>query len=328
MTKKLMDEVRDALRVKGYALGTERQYMTWIRRYVRFHLPAHPRDVREEGVRKYLTYLAVECNVSPTTQNQCLAALLFLYRLLGIDLGDVTAIRARKDKRVPAVLTEDEVMRLLEQLDGVYRIMAQIMYGGGLRLMECLRLRVKDLDLQNLTITLMDTKGNSDRVTCLPASVVPALTLHLAKVKAIHTEDLANGLGEVEMPHALGRKYPRAAWEWGWQYVFPAAQLSKDPRSDRVGRHHIFETSIQRAIKTAARKAGIVKPCGPHTLRHCFATHLLKQGVNIRQIQELLGHKKLETTMIYTHIEGASEVKSPLDRQLGTPFIRRALVES
>lgn len=324
----LFDTVREALRTKHFAYKTEKTYLHWIRKYAYWLKPMHPREAGVDGIKRFVTWLAVAQQVSAQTQNQCLAALLFLYRLLGIDLGDVTAIRARKDKRVPAVLTEDEVMRLLEQLDGVYRIMAQIMYGGGLRLMECLRLRVKDLDLQNLTITLMDTKGNSDRVTCLPASVVPALTLHLAKVKAIHTEDLANGLGEVEMPHALGRKYPRAAWEWGWQYVFPAAQLSKDPRSDRVGRHHIFETSIQRAIKTAARKAGIVKPCGPHTLRHCFATHLLKQGVNIRQIQELLGHKKLETTMIYTHIEGASEVKSPLDRQLGTPFIRRALVES
>lgn len=326
--KKLIDVLRDALRVKGYAYKTEIQYLTWVRRYIRFHLPAHPREVREDGVKKYLTYLAVDCNVSPTTQNQCLAALLFLYRVLGIELGDVSAVRARKDKRVPAVLTEDEVMKLLEQLEGVYRIMGQIMYGGGLRLMECLRLRVKDLDLVNLTITLHDTKGNSDRVTCLPASVVPALQLHLAKVKALHQEDLANGLGEVEMPYALERKYPKAAWEWGWQYVFPATGLSKDPRSGRTGRHHIFETSIQRAIKTAAKRAGIVKPCHPHILRHCFATHLLKQGVNIRTIQELMGHKKLETTMIYTHVEGASEVKSPLDRQLGTPFIRRVHVES
>lgn len=325
---KLMDVVRDALRVKGYAYKTEKQYLTWIRRYVRFHLPAHPREVREGGVKKYLTYLAVDQNVSPATQNQCLAALLFLYRVLEIDLGDVSAVRARKDKRVPAVLTEDEVMRLMEQLDGQYRIMAQIMYGGGLRLMECLRLRVKDIDADNLTVTLYDTKGNSDRVTCLPASVVPALQLHLEKVRAIHNEDLANGLGEVEMPYALGRKYPRAAWEWGWQYIFPAGELSRDPRSSRLGRHHVYETSIQRAIKSAAHRAGIVKPCYPHILRHCFATHLLKQGTNIRTIQELMGHKKLETTMIYTHVEGASEVKSPLDRQLHTPFIRRVQVES
>ena len=325
---KLMDEVQSALRVQQYSYKTEKQYMTWIRRYIRFYLPAHPRDMREEGVKKYLTYLAVECNVSATTQNQCLAALLFLYRVLDIDLGDVSAVRARKDKRVPMVLTEEETMRLLEELDGQYRIMAQIMYGGGLRLNECLRLRVKDVDLVNLTVTLYDTKGNSDRVTCLPASVVSALTLHLNKVQAIHQEDLANGLGEVEMPHALGRKYPRAAWEWGWQYIFPAGQLSKDPRSGRIGRHHVYETSIQRAIKSAARKAGIVKPCGPHTLRHCFATHLLRAGENIRTIQELMGHKKLETTMVYTHVEGAAVVKSPLDRQLGTPFIRRVQVES
>lgn len=324
---KLMDVVRDALRVQGYAYKTEKQYMTWIRRFVRFHLPAHPREVREEGVKRYLTHLAVERRVSPTTQNQCLAALLFLYRVLEIDLGDVTAVRARRDKRVPAVLTEDEVMRLLEQLDGQYRIMGQMIYGGGLRLMECLRLRVKDVDLVNLTVTLRDTKGNSDRVTCLPASVVPALQLHLEKVRAIHNEDLASGLGEVEMPYALGRKYPRAAWEWGWQYVFPAGDLSRDPRTNRLGRHHVYETSLQRAIKSAGRRAGIVKPCHPHILRHCFATHLLKQGVDIRTIQELMGHKKLETTMIYTHVSGASEVKSPLDR-LGIPLIRRVQVES
>lgn len=324
---KLMDVVRDALRVQGYAYKTEKQYMTWIRRYVRFHLPAHPREVGADGVKKYLTHLAVKCNVSPVTQNQCLAALLFLYRVLEIDLGDVSAVRARKDKRVPAVLTEDEVMRLLEQLDGQYRIMGQMMYGGGLRLMECLRLRVKDVDLVNLTVTLRDTKGNSDRVTCLPASAVSALQLHLEKVKAIHNEDLANGLGEVEMPHALGRKYPRAAWEFGWQYVFPAGDLSRDPRTQRLGRHHVHETSLQRAIKSAGRLAGIEKPCHPHILRHCFATHLLKQGVNIRTIQELMGHKKLETTMIYTHVEGASEVRSPLDR-LSIPLIRRVQVES
>lgn len=311
---KLMEEVRRSLRANGYALKSERTYMHWIRKYVRYYLPKHPREVGIDGVNQYLTHLAADRNLSPTTQNQCRAALLFLYRLFDVDVEHVNVIVAKKDKRLPVVLTEDETYRLIENLDGVYKIMGQLLYGGGLRLNECLHLRVKDLDLFNQTITARDTKGNQDRATCLPVSAIPALQLHLAKVEAIHREDLANGYGEVEMPYALNRKYPQAAWEFGWQYVFPAAQLSKDPRSGRIGRHHIFETSIQRAIKNAERKAGIHKPCGPHTLRHCFATHLLRAGTDIRTIQELLGHKKLETTMIYTHVVGGAAVRSPLDR--------------
>lgn len=327
---KLLDEVRSALRVKQYALKTERTYMHWIRCYVRHFLPRHPRETGVDGVREYLTYLAEEKRVSPATQNQALAALLFLYRLLGVELGNIDFVRARREKHLPTVLTNAETQRLIDHLDGVYKIMGQLMYGGGLRLHECLRLRVKDIDFSNFTITLRDTKSNQDRATCLPMSVVSALQLHLQKVKAIHQEDLANGLGEVEMPHALDRKYPRAALEWGWQYVFPAAQFSKDPRTGRIGRHHIFETSIQRAVKAAAKKAGITKPCVPHTLRHCFATHLLLAGENIRTIQELLGHKKLETTMVYTHVVGGSAVRSPLDRfvEPARDINKRVLVES
>lgn len=325
---KLMDDVQNSLRVQGYALKTERQYMNWIRRYVRHFLPKHPRETGVDGVREFLTHLAVEKNISPTTQNQCLAALLFLYRMLGIDLGDVSFIRAKKDKHLPTVLTEDEVMSLLMNMTGVYRIMGEVIYGGGLRLMECLRLRVKDLDMDNLSVTIRDTKSNRDRVTCLPASVIPMLKLHLAKVKAIHTEDLANGLGKVEMPYALDRKYPNAGIEWGWQYVFPAAGLSKNPRTGETGRHHIFETSLQRAVKAAAKLAGISKPVGVHTLRHCFATHLYRAGTDIRTIQELLGHQKLETTMVYVHLMGGAAVRSPLDRLSAMPVIRRVLVES
>jgi len=311
---KLMDAVQDALRVKNYAYRTEKTYMHWIRQYVRFHLPAHPRDVGAEGVSKFLTYLATERNVSASTQNQALAAILFLYSVLGVELGDLNAVRARKSQYLPTVLTQDEVMRLLAELDGVYSIVGQLLYGGGLRLMECLRLRVKEIDFDHRIITLRETKSNRDRVTCLPDSVIPALKLHLAKVKAQHDEDLANGRGEVQLPNALAVKYPRAPFEWGWQYVFPAAGFSTDPRSGRVRRHHIFETSVQKAIKKASQKAGILKPVGPHTLRHSFATHLLEGGTDIRTIQDLLGHKDLKTTMVYTHVANLAAVQSPLDR--------------
>lgn len=327
---KLIAVVRDALQTKGYAYKTEKAYLNWIRRYIRFHLPSHPREVATDGVKKFLTHLAVDEHVSGGTQNQALAALLFLYQVLGVQLGDIEMVRAKKDKRLPTVLSVDEVMRVLENMSGVYRIMAEIMYGGGLRLNECLTLRVKDVDLFNRRITLRDTKSNQDRVTCLASSIIPSLQLHLAKIQAQHTEDLANGYGEVELPFALEKKYPGAPFEWGWQYVFPAAQFSTDPRSKHVRRHHIFETSVQRAVKDAARKAGISKPVGPHTLRHCFATHLLEGGTDIRTIQDLLGHKDLKTTMVYTHVVGGSAVRSPLDRNLEMRegIMRRAVVES
>jgi integron integrase len=327
---KLMDEVQKRLRLKQYSLKTERTYMHWIRSYVRYFLPKHPREMGPEGVKEYMTYLAVEKHVSPSTQNQCLAALLFLYQQLGIELGDINFVRAKKEKHLPTVLTVDETIALIENMSGDYKIIGQLMYGGGLRLNECLNLRVKDIDFDDRIILVRDTKSNQDRVTCLPLSAIPALQLHLQKVKAQHQEDLANGYGEVEMPHALARKYKTAAWDWGWQYIFPAAQLSKDPRSDRIGRHHIYESSVQRAVRTSARKLGIVRSVGPHTLRHCFATHLLQAGENIRTIQELLGHKKLETTMIYTHVMEGAAVKSPLDRfALTRPLLsKRMLVES
>lgn len=240
----------------------------------------------------------------------------------------MSLVRAKKETHLPTVLTEDEVARVLEQMTGVYRIMTELLYGGGLRLMECLRLRVKDMDLENLSITLRDTKSNRDRVTLLPSSVVPALKLHLRKVKAQHDEDLANGYGEVEFPYALAGKYPRAPYEWCWQYIFPAGQFSTDPRSGHVRRHHIFETSLQKAVKEAARKAKIAKPVTPHVLRHCFATHLVRRGVDIRTVQELLGHKDLETTMIYVHMMAMSDVVSPLDRIQARRIIQRDIVES
>ena len=328
MAKKLMEEIQDALRVQGFALNSEKQYMNWIRRYVRYFLPKHPRETGTDGVREYVTSLAVEGNIAPSTQNQCLAALKFLYKVLEIELGEIDMVRAKKEKPLPVVLTVSETIALLDNLDGVYKIMGEVIYGSGLRLMEGLRLRVKDIDFENLSITLRGTKSNRDRVTCLPETVVPKLKLHLDKVKAIHVEDLANGLSEVEMPYAYARKSPKAGLEWGWQYVFPAAGLSRDPRSGRLGRHHIYETSLQRAVKAAVRAAGIAKPAGVHTLRHSFATHLYQSGTDIRTIQELLGHQKLETTMIYVHLLGGAAVRSPLDRQLVAPVIRRVLVES
>lgn len=326
--KKLMETLKDAMRTQGYALKSEKQYLNWIQRYVRHYLPKHPRETGGDGVREFVTHLAVDKNISPTTQGQCLAALKFLYKTLAVEIGDVDVVRAKKDKHLPTVLSEEEVFRLLENLDGVYKIMGEVIYGGGLRLMECLRLRVKDLDLDNLSVTLRGTKSNRDRVTCLPASVVPMLKLHLEKVKAVHNEDLARGLGMVEMPYAFDRKSPNAGLELGWQYVFPAAGFSKDPRTGRTGRHHIFETSLQRAVKCAAKAAKIVKPVGVHTLRHCFATHLYRAGTDIRTIQDLLGHSKLETTMIYVHLEGGAAVRSPLDRLSAGTVIRHAVVES
>ena len=317
----LFDTVREALRTRHYAYRTEKTYLHWIRQYVRFLQPVHPREAAADGVRRFLTHLAVEKHVSATTQNQALAALLFLYKLYEIDLGKLEIIRAKKSTWLPTVLTHDEAMRVIEQLNGQYRIMAQLMYGGGLRLLEALRLRVKDVGFENRTITLRDTKSNRDRVTVLPELVVPALTLHLAKAKVQHTIDLAEGRGEVELPFALDHKYPGAPFEWAWQYIFPAAVFSKDPRSGHVRRHHVFETSLQRAVKLAARRAGIHKPVGPHTLRHSFATRLLELGYDIRTIQELLGHKDIKTTMIYTHVTmKGSGVISPLD---GNPVIKQ-----
>ena len=318
--KKLLVVVCEALRTKGYSLKTEKTYLNWIERYVRFHLPRHPRETGTEGVKAFMTHLAVDRNYSPQTQNQALSAVLFLYKVLGVEIGDVGLVRAKKETHLPSVLSEDEVRRLIEQMTGVYRLMVELMYGGGLRLMECLRLRVKEIDFEHLSITLRDTKSNEDRVTLLSDAVAPALKLHLAKVKAQHQEDLANGYGEVELPYSLAKKYPGAPYEWGWQYVFPAAQFSTDPRSGHVRRHHVYETSLQKAVRQAARKAKIEKPVHPHILRHCFATHLMRHGVDIVTIQRLLGHADLKTTMRYVHAVEPAGVRSPLDR------IRRTVV--
>jgi integron integrase len=325
----LMEVIQNTLRTAGYSYKTEQTYINWIRKYVRFGLPRHPRETGTEGVRAFMTHLAVERNYSPQTQNQALAAVLFLYRVLEVEIGDISLVRAKKEKHLPVVLSEEEVARVMEQMSGQYRIMAELLYGSGLRLMECLRLRVKDLDFERETVTLQgDTKSNRGRVTLLPRSVIAPLKLHLAKIQAQHNQDLANGYGEVELPYALAGKYPREAYAWHWQYVFPAGDFSTDPRSGRVRRHHVFETSLQRAVKEAAKKAKIQKHVTPHVLRHCFATHLYESGVDLQSIQQLMGHKDIETTMIYIHVAGRSKVKSPADRILERRFIRREVVES
>jgi integron integrase len=314
--KKLLDQVRDALRLKHYSIRTENSYVDWIRRYILFHHKRHPAEMGAAEIEAFLTHLAVEEHVAASTQNQALSALLFLYReVLHQDLGPIDALRARKPKRLPTVLTRDEVQRLIAQMSGTHQLMAKLLYGSGLRLMECLRLRVKDVDFTMRTITVRDGKGGQDRVTILPDSLIPPLQEHLQAVKALHDQDLAQGYGAVYLPDALERKYPNANKEWGWQYLFPATRLSVDPRSGAVRRHHLDESGLQKAIRQAARRAGISKPVSPHTLRHSFATHLLQAGYDIRTVQELLGHKDVKTTMIYTHVlqRGGLAVRSPLD---------------
>ena len=309
-----MDALRDKLRLKQYSYKTEQAYLDWTERFIRFHKLRHPKEMGKAEVEGFLTHLA-KSGVSASTQNQALAAILFLYReLLDVRFADIRALRAKGSTHIPAVLSAEEMKQVLCRLQGVHHIIGYLLYGSGMRLMECLRLRVKDVDFELRTITLRETKSNRDRVTVLPQAVREPLRLHLAKVKAQHDEDLIRGYGRVVMPGALGRKYPNADYEWGWQYVFPASRLSRDPRSGQVQRHHLYETSVQKAIRKAAREAGIEKPIGPHTFRHSFATHLLQAGTDVRKIQELLGHKDLKTTMIYTHIAGlGAGIKSPLD---------------
>jgi integron integrase len=309
-----LNTLKEKIRVKQYSYKTEKVYVDWAERFIRFHGLQHPKDMGKAEIEKYMTHLAYQ-NVSASTQNQALAAILFMYReILGRSFEGIEAVRAKKSVHVPTVLTIEETKRVLGRLQGVYHMIGTLLYGGGLRLMEAMRLRVKDVDFELRTVTLRDTKSNRDRVTVLPASLVEPLQAHLKRVKLQHDEDLRIGRGSVEMPGALARKYPNAEYEWGWQYVFPASQFSTDPRSGIVRRHHLYETSVQKAIRKAAKEAGIVKPVGAHTFRHSFATHLLQAGYDIRKIQELLGHKDLKTTMVYTHVAivGAG-IKSPAD---------------
>jgi integron integrase len=315
---KLLDQVRARLRLKHYSLRTERAYVDWIRRFILFHGQRHPRDLDAAAVVAFLSHLAVERTVAASTQNQALSALLFLYReVLELDLPWLQGIeRAKRPRRLPTVLTVREMGAVLDRMDGTLSLMARLLYGTGMRLMECVRLRVKDVDFGMRQITVRDGKGAKDRVTMLPAALAQPLAAHLERVRVLHQQDLAEGGGDVWLPDALAVKYPNAPREWGWQYVFPARALSVDPRSGQRRRHHVDEKSLQRAVKKAAREAGIVKPVSPHTFRHSFATHVLEAGYDIRTVQELLGHKDVSTTMIYTHVlnRGGQGVVSPLDR--------------
>lgn len=315
--KKLLDQVRDVIRVKHYSYKTEKTYVLWVKRFIIYHNKRHPMEMGEQEISQFLTFLAVQEHVASSTQNVALNAIVFLYKhVLHKELGDFTDISwAKRPKRLPVVLNRAEVKALFSQLQGRENIMASLLYGSGLRLIECLRLRVKDIDFNQGQITVRCGKGGKDRVTMLPRIIIESLQRHLKYVQLLHEQDLVEGYGSVELPFALEKKYGHAAKEWGWQYVFPASVRSVDPRSGCERRHHLDETVLQKAVKEAVRKAHITKNVGCHTLRHSFATHLLESGYDIRTIQELLGHNDVRTTMIYTHVlnRGGMGVKSPLD---------------
>jgi integron integrase len=314
---KLLDQVRDAIRLKHYSIRTEQAYIDWIKRFILFHNKRHPREMAEAEVTQFLTYLARDGNVAASTQNQALSALLFLYKeVLKQEIGWLGRVeRAKRPAKLPIVLSAAEVRRVCGHLKGVERLMASLLYGSGLRLMECVRLRVKDVDFAYAQVMVRDGKGGKDRVTMLPVNIAEPLQRYLAKIKLQHDQDLADGFGSVHLPFALARKFPNAEREWAWQYVFPSSRLSVDPRTGKKQRHHISEAILQMALKKAVRASGISKPATCHTLRHSFATHLLENGYDIRTVQELLGHKDVSTTMIYTHVlnKPGLGVKSPLD---------------
>ncbi len=314
---KLLDQVREAIRLRHYSIRTEEAYVSCAKRFILFHNKRHPREMGVDEIRQFLSHLAIDGRVAASTQNVALAALLFLYKeVLKIELPLIDGVeRAKKPLRVPTVLTLGEVKSVLSKMSGVHHLMASLLYGAGLRVMECVRLRVKDVDFGYVQITVRDGKGEKDRRTVLPQPLIEPLQLHLARVRLQHEEDLRNGIGAVYLPYALDRKYTNAATSWEWQYVFPANRVSRDPRSDRTGRHHAAEDGLQAALKKAVCASRIEKRVTCHTLRHSFATHLLEANYDIRTIQELLGHKDVQTTMIYTHVlnKGGGGVRSPLE---------------
>ncbi len=309
---------RQKIRLKHYSLRTEQAYLDWIKRFILFQGKRHPGELGAPEVEAFLTYLAVDRGVSASTQNQAKSALLFMYKeVLGSQLSWLENVeRAKAPRRLPVVLTQDEVAAVLKRLDGVHRLIGRLLYGTGMRVMEGMRLRVKDVEFTRREILVRDGKGQKDRVAMLPNRIAEPLHQQLADARTLHKLDLAAGRGEVYLPDALGRKYPGGGREWGWQYVFPAAALSRDPRSGAQRRHHLSDQAFQRAMRQAVRDAGLVKPATPHTLRHSFATHVLDAGYDIRTVQELLGHSNVSTTMIYTHVlnRGGRGVVSPLDR--------------
>lgn len=316
--KKLLDQYRQALRNLHYSFRTEETYLSWVRQFILYHKKRHPREMGTAEINDFVTHLVNHRSVSASTQNQAISAILFLYRsVLQIQLDETALlpIRPGKPRRVPTVLSRSEAVKVIGKMDGVHKLMAQIMYGSGLRLMEVMRLRVKDLDFANHQIIVRDGKGENDRVTMFPDILLEPLRLQLQQVRARHDLDLALGFGTVYLPYALERKYPNASREFAWQYVFPAPDLSVDPVSGTRQRHHLSESALQKAVKQAGRLAKIDKPVTPHTFRHSFATHLLENGYDIRTVQELLGHKDVKTTMIYTHVlnRGGRGVRSPLD---------------
>ena len=315
---RLLDSLRQAIRVRHYSIRTEDTYVDWVRRLILFHDKRHPRELGASEVAAFLTYLAVDRGVAPSTQNQAKSAILFLYRVvLNAQLPWLEEIVAAKDRRrLPVVLTPGEVKSLLNELNGTTGLIAALLYGTGMRVLEGLRLRVKDVDFQRREVLIRDGKGGKDRVTVLPENLILPLQQQMSRVKALHDRDVGEGFGQVWLPDALAVKYPNAPRAWGWQWVFPSTVKSTDPRGGVVRRHHLNEASVQKAVAGAARRAGIVKPCSPHVLRHSFATHMLQAGYDIRTVQELLGHSDVSTTMIYTHVlnRGGRGVRSPLDQ--------------
>ena len=315
---KLLDQMRTLIRIRHYSYKTEQNYTHWCLNYFRYHKMTHPKTVGPMGIPHFLKYLALDRKVSAKTQNQALNALVFLYReVLHMEIGNISSfVRAKVSQRIPVVLSQREIQKLLEATGNDYQMHIKLLYGTGMRLMELLRLRIKDIDFEKDLVVIREGKGDKDRVVMLPQRVKKDLWTHLARVKLLHQKDLNNGFGSVFLPYALEKKYPNAPKEWGWQYVFPSTTISKDPVSGIQRRHHLHESVLQRCVKDSARLIGMAKPVGPHTLRHSFATHLLESGTDIRTVQELLGHKHVQTTMIYTHVlnrPGVS-VKSPLDR--------------
>ena len=317
---KLLDQLRHLIRIKHYSYRTEQAYTQWVRRYILFHDKRHPKDMGGKEIREYLNYLAITRKVSASTQNQALCSIIFLYKeLLKIEIGEIESIVwAKRPKRLPVVFSKNEMKAILNEMSGIYKIMATLLYGAGLRLRECMLLRVKDIDFDYCQIIIHSGKGEKDRVTMLPKSIIEPLKKHIEKVIDIHIKDIHDGYDSVFMPYALEQKYPNAGKEIGWHFLFPGKNISKDPVSGIMRRHHLHESVLQRAVKSSIKKAGIMKHGGCHTFRHSFATHLLEDGINIRTVQELLGHKNVETTMIYTHVMNKKKlgVKSPVDNLL------------